>query len=200
MQSLVTTKTELRHLKAKLRGTESIISSNRLLLSVVATIIGRKGRRQDDCRLISTHYRLAGNWARFASENDGVMHACGHDFMYRWCLSRCSEVRDEYCGYLPARVKILLAGERKELVARESWRMMLMLIGLRASRWRLKVWRVFRSGPYFAGLVKWQWRAQAIVRNHIYFVISACSFSLIVLLQQIQARYTDANGGDRFCR
>lgn len=195
-------------IKAKLReyGVDNIEQPTPT--SVVATIIGRKGegktialRADIDALPINEETRL-----EFASENDGVMHACGHDFHVSMMFGNAemlSEMRDEFCG----RVKIIFQhsedtqpGGAKELVAKGIMDDVDAIVGLHVlpDEDPEEYGKVcFRSGPMTTSADLVQVTVTGLgghsSQPHLLHDPVLAASQMIVLLQQIQARYTDAN-------
>ena len=157
-------------IKAKLReyGVDNIEQPTPT--SVVATIIGRKGegktialRADIDALPINEETRL-----EFASENDGVMHACGHDFHVSMMLGNADDV-DAIVGLH------VLPDEDPEEYGKVC----------------------FRSGPMTTSADLVQVTVTGLgghsSQPHLLHDPVLAASQMIVLLQQIQARYTDAN-------
>lgn len=176
--------------------------------SVVAYIKGRKGdgrtvaiRTDIDALPVCEQTNLP-----FSSENQGVMHACGHDFHAAMMLGNAKllcEMRDSFCGT----VKVIFQhsedtqpGGAKELVAMGIMDDVDAILGM----------HVFpdedpdnfgevllKSGPMTTSADLVQVTVNGLgghsSQPHLLHNPVLAAAQMIVLMQQIQSRYTDAN-------
>ena len=176
--------------------------------SVVATIKGTKGagktvaiRTDIDALPIREETGLP-----FASENAGVMHACGHDFHAAMMLGNVEmlcDFRDQFCGTVKAifqHSEDTQPGGAKELVAKGIMHDIDAIIGMHVHPEENpdefgKV--CFKSGPMTtsADLVKVTVNGKGGHSStpHLLHDPVLAASQMIVLMQQIQSRYVDAN-------